>query len=69
MECEPSSDSTRVPVEDYMQATTSALKEPTCYEVETLASIAGWELGKWCKLGYTNLIICFSDFPGQNFPE
>ena len=34
VECEPSSDSTRVPVEDYMQATTSALNEPTCYEVE-----------------------------------
>ena len=38
-----SSDSTRVPVEDYMQATTSALNEPICYEVETKASIAGWE--------------------------
>ena len=43
VECEPSSDSTRVLVEDYMQATTSALNEPTCYEVETKASIAGWE--------------------------
>ena len=30
VECELSSDSTRVPVEDYMQATTSALNEPTC---------------------------------------
>ena len=37
VECEPSSDSTRVPVEDYMQANTSALNEPTCYEVETKA--------------------------------